>query len=98
MRRMAKWEEMARRGGEEKGEKRRKEEKRRGEEKRGRKEKKSWRAVALTEMLIDVVNTMKNEPILSPFINYKHTHQRMQTHTRTHTKPCASVKRCVWTS
>lgn len=97
MRRMAKWEEMARRGGEEKGEKRRKEEKRRGEEKRGRKEK-SWRAVALTEMLIDVVNTMKNEPILSPFINYKHTHQRMQTHTRTHTKPCASVKRCVWTS
>lgn len=65
----------------------RKEEKR-GEEKRGRKEKKSWRAVALTEMLIDVVNTMKNEPILSPFINYKHTHQRMQTHT--HKTMCIS--------
>lgn len=52
MRRMAKWEEMGRRGGEG----------RKGEKRRGV-------PVAFSEMLIDVVKIVRNEPTLSPLIN-----------------------------
>ena len=84
MRGMAKkQEEMGRRRGGGEGEERRGEERRGGEgeeRRRGRgEERRRGRgrgvAVAFSEMLIDRVNTMKNEPTRSLLINtHRHTH------------------------
>lgn len=52
----------------------------RGEEKRGRV------PVAFSEMLIDVVKTVRNEPTLSPLIKHKHTPSTDDTNTCTHTQ------------
>lgn len=52
------------------------------EEKRGEEKK---REKKLFEILIDVVNTMRNEPALSPVINYKHMHSTEMEGTDIHT-------------
>ena len=72
MQRMAKWEEMGRRREEKRRDAKRREEKRREV------------VVALTEMLIDALDTMRNEPPLSPMINYKPTHAREDINTCIH--------------